>query len=107
MTLLDEVMTWAAIVAAQKACVAAEMTTRLKQPVRVGQRITITGEVTRQTSRLLLTAGSIVDEAGEVLLTATGKYVPMKDDDNRMCSEDFVVSPSSIHPDVVLGMSDA
>ena len=57
-TLLDEVMTWASIVAARRICVAAELATRLKKPIRVGQTLRVEGWVIRQTSRLILTEGA-------------------------------------------------
>ena len=48
-TLLDEVMTWASIVAARRICVAAELATRLKKPIHVGQTLRVEGWVVRQT----------------------------------------------------------
>ena len=41
MTLLDEAMTWAAILAAGRMCVAAELTTRLRRPMTAGDRLRI------------------------------------------------------------------
>ena len=103
MTLLDEVMTWAAIIAARRACVAAEMTTRLKKPVAVGQRIRAEGMVVSRKGRLIMTEGAMRDEAGAVLAAASGKYVPMAGEQIAICAEDFVISPESIHPAALLG----
>ncbi len=101
-TLLDEVMTWAAILAARRACVAAEVNTRLKEPIRVGQTLRVTGWVTRATSRLILTEGQIQCEQNKILISATGKYVPMPGDQVSLCAEDFVISSDAIHPDNLL-----
>jgi uncharacterized protein (TIGR00369 family) len=95
-TLLDEVMTWAAIVAARRACVAAEMTTRLKLPIEAGQPLRVEGSVTEGRSRLFLTEGVVLDEAGRIAATAAGKYVPMRPEEAALCSADFVEGEGAI-----------
>jgi len=102
MTLLDEVMTWAAIVATQRVCVAAEMNTRLKRPVAVGRELRVEGRVTEQKSRMLLTSGRITDPEGIELLTATGKYMPASTGDTSLCAEDFVQSEEALPLDRIL-----
>jgi uncharacterized protein (TIGR00369 family) len=102
MTLLDEVMTWAAILAARRACVAAEMTTRLLRPIAVGRRLRVEGRVTGGGLRLLMTEAAIRDESGETLATATGKYMPMRAAEATLCSEDFVAGPEAIPLDRLL-----
>jgi acyl-coenzyme A thioesterase PaaI-like protein len=101
-TLLDEVMTWSAIVAARRVCVAAELTTRLKKPIRVGQKLRVEGWVTRQTSRLILTEGVLLDADRQPLLTAEGKYMPMPKDQIALTEKDFVISPESISPNEIV-----
>jgi acyl-CoA hydrolase len=51
-TVLDEVMTWAAILAAGRVCVAAELTVRLKQPIRLGLQLRVEGWVAEADPRL-------------------------------------------------------
>ncbi len=92
MTLLDEVMTWAAILTLKGSCVAAELTVRLKKPVAVGQSLRVEGWITSAKTRLTLAEGRILDDGGEVLATATGKYVPMSADGHNLCVKDFVDS---------------
>jgi uncharacterized protein (TIGR00369 family) len=96
MTLLDEVMTWAAILSAKKACVAVEVTVRLKAPVAVGRRIRVEGWKGSGKSRVVVAEGRIVDEDGVVLATATGKYMAMPSDKVTFCSEDFVMGPDTV-----------
>lgn len=96
MTLLDEVMTWAAILARKQACVAAEMTTRLQRPVEVGQRVRAEAQVSASKSRLVLTSATLTDLEGARLASATGKYVPMPDGDVELCEKDFVPSPEAL-----------
>lgn len=102
-TLLDEVMTWAAILSVRRVCVAAELTTRLKQPVRVGARLRVEGWVARKSSRLILVEGRILDERGAVMAEAEGKYMPMPAAQAELTEKDFVVSPDAIHPSRVTG----
>jgi uncharacterized protein (TIGR00369 family) len=99
MTLLDEAMTWAAILRARRACVAAEMTTRLRRPIEVGQRLRVEAEVVEAGPRLLLTSGKITDPAGVVLAAATGKYVPMPEGQVQLCDKDFVSAPDTLRPE--------
>jgi len=103
MTLLDEVMTWAAMLAARKVCVAAEMSTRLRKPLAVNRPIRVEGRVSGGRPRLLVTTGLLLDENGETLVSASGKYVPMSMDNAASCSEDFVISPESIDLDELFG----
>lgn len=91
MTLLDEVMTWAAILALKRGCVSAEFTTRLKAPVQVGQRIRVSGTVTRARGRLALVEGEAVGDDGTIFATATGKYMPVSEDMQEAFVKDFVV----------------
>ncbi|MEI8138911.1 MAG: PaaI family thioesterase [bacterium] len=97
MTLLDEVMTWAAILTFKRACVAAELTVRLQQPILVGQSIRVEGWITRAKARLVEAGGRIVDSRQVVLATAVGKYVPMSGEGLRLCLKDFVESPGAIY----------
>ena len=96
MTLLDEVMTWAAILAARQTCVAAEVSVRLRRPIPTGLYIRVAGWGTDRRLRLALTSGEITDPQGTVLATATGKYSPMPAEGLHLCDKDFVISPESI-----------
>lgn len=102
-TLLDEVMTWASILSIRKVCVAAELTTRLKQPVKVGQRLRVEAWVARKGSRLILVEGRVTGGGGAVVATAEGKYMPMPEDQIELTEKDFVISPDAIHPSRITG----
>ena len=98
-TLLDEVMTWVAILETGAPCVAAEITTRLVKPVPEGTSLRCEGEVIRCGRRLILTAGTLLTADGQPAATATGKYVPMPATEGMaLCSDDFVLSPDAIDP---------
>lgn len=106
-TLIDEVMTWAAIVALRRPCVAAEMSFRLKHPITVGTKLLVTGWITENRRRILLTEGDIRDETGRVLVSATGKYVAMSSDGAQLCEKDFVDSPDVIPPQMLFNGDEA
>lgn len=97
MTLLDEVMTWAAILTLRRACVAAELTVRLKEPVTAGQRIRVEGWISAARTRLVAAEGAVLDPAGRVLAVASGKYVAMPAEGASLCTKDFVDSDESVH----------
>ncbi len=95
-TVVDEVMTWAAILYARRACVAAELSVRMLRPITVGQRLRFEGDVAAGKARLIQTRGRILDEAGTVFFEATGKFVPMAASVAAACAADFVEGPDAI-----------
>ena len=103
MTLLDEVMTWAAIAGARRACVAAEVTVRLRQPIHVGRKLRVEGRAVTIRPRLIVTEGRILDSELRVLVEASGKYMPMPADQVPLCSEDFVAGPDTVDLDELMG----
>lgn len=96
MTLLDEVMTWAAILTLRRATVAAELTVRLKRPIAVGRTLRVEGWTGDAKSRLVLAEGRVIDGDGQVLATATGKYTPMPAAGLSLCVKDFIESPEAL-----------
>jgi uncharacterized protein (TIGR00369 family) len=97
-TLLDEVMTWAAIVHSRKVFVAAEISIRFLGPIFVGDRVRVEGWVNKISSRLCLTEGMIKNSDGKVLVSAVGKFMPMSPDYAKHVQEDFVFRPGAIDP---------
>ena len=95
-TLLDEVMTWAAIIGARKPCVAAEVNSRLKRPVPAGRPLRIEAGIECVKSRLVCTTARMTDLNGDELATATGKYMLMDGNQAVFCAEDFVEDPNEI-----------
>ena len=98
MTLLDEVMTWAAICAAGRVCVAADFSARLLRPIRLDQTIRVEGWLARDAKRILFTEGQILDADGQIYLTATGKYMPMPVEQIELTEKDFVHSSEALDP---------
>ncbi|HBA85744.1 MAG TPA: hypothetical protein DCZ95_16805 [Verrucomicrobia bacterium] len=101
-TLLDEIMTWAAIVNARRACVAAEVTARLKKPIGVGQVLRAEAWVTKSSSRVILVESELKSPEGDLFLLASGKYMPMPEAQVHLTAKDFIVSPDALHPDDIM-----
>jgi len=90
-TLLDEIMTWACAVQARRFAYCAELKVRYLQPVRPRERVLATAELAaNRRGRLFETKADLRDEAGVVLATATGKYLPLKDTEASGMATDFV-----------------
>ena len=96
MTLLDEVMTWAAILASRKPCVAAEVNSRLRKPVSAGEQVRVIAEVETVKSKVVCTSARMETADGTVLATATGKYMPMGGKELAFNAGDFVEGPGAI-----------
>ncbi len=77
-TVLDEIMVWAVAVAARRFAYCAEMTVRFQRPARPGEELTVTAELTTNRRGKLFEAKSELRAPnGEVIATATGKYLPI------------------------------
>ncbi len=96
-TLLDEIMTWVCVVHARRFAYCAELKVRYLLPVRPGQQIVATAElVANRRGRLFETRAKMQDHAGTVLATATGKYLPLRDEDAAGMTTDFLGDLNSV-----------
>ena len=78
-TVLDEIMVWACAVQTKKFGYCAEMTVRFQAPLRPGQIAKATAElVANRKGKVLEACAELRDEAGRLLASATGKYLPLK-----------------------------
>ena len=77
-TVLDEIMVWACAVRTGKFSYCAEMKVRYVSPVRPGEETIATAElVANRRQRLFEAKGELRSLTGQLLATATGKYVPV------------------------------
>ncbi len=96
-TLLDEVMVWACGVQTKRFAYCAELTVRFLEPIKPGDELLATGELTaNRRNRLFETSGRLENQAGTVLATATAKYLPIKGDILSEMLGDFAESTSSL-----------
>lgn len=72
-SLLDEVMI-KAVIAKGPVVVTVGMEIAFKKPVKIGQKILLTGKMTEQKKRIILTEGEAHLANGDIVATASGKY---------------------------------
>jgi uncharacterized protein (TIGR00369 family) len=96
-TLLDEIMVWACAVQTKRFGYCAEMTARFLKPLRPGEEIIATGELSaNRRNKILEAKAEVRNQAGELLASATGKYLPVKASDLSDMATDFVGSPAEV-----------
>ena len=94
-TVLDEIMVWACAVRTRRFAFCAELSVRYLRPVRPGQALLLRGEFeANRRERIFETKAELLDEAGQPLASATGKYVPVKETDVTKMAADFVGDPA-------------
>ncbi len=73
--LLDEVMAWSMYAAQQVIGMTAKMETHYRQPVSLGEPLTVRGQVTRSRGRRLEVRATIEDGVGACLVEADGLFL--------------------------------
>jgi uncharacterized protein (TIGR00369 family) len=90
-TLLDEIMVWACAVQTGKFGFCAEMTVRFQRPALPDSELVVEAElVENRRDRVFEAKADIRNEAGELLASATGKYMPIQDADFQALQEDLI-----------------
>jgi uncharacterized protein (TIGR00369 family) len=77
--LLDEIMI-KAVLGRGRLVVTGRMTVHYHKPIRLGHPLTLQGTVKHERNRLVETEGTIADEEGVILASATGTYVEVTGD---------------------------
>jgi len=78
-TVLDEIMVWACVTQTKRFAYCAEMTVRFQNPLRPGEETLATAElVANRRDRIFEVKSELKHSAGQILATATGKYIPVK-----------------------------
>ncbi len=90
-TVLDEIMVWACVVGTKKFAYCAELNVRYVKPLAPDQEVTVTSElVADRKGRLFEAKATVLDAAGEPMVQATGKYMPIREADAALMMADFV-----------------
>jgi uncharacterized protein (TIGR00369 family) len=90
-TLLDEIMVWACAVTTRKFGFCAEMTVRYQRPATPGEALVAEAElVANRRGRIFEAKAELRNAAGEMLASATGKYMPIRDADLAELQRDLV-----------------
>jgi acyl-coenzyme A thioesterase PaaI-like protein len=95
-TVLDEVMTWAALIASRRACFAAEFTVRLRRPLAPETSCVAVGRLAAARRRVFDTEAWLRDEAETVYASAAGRYLPIRPDQLGAMRHDFVTGEGSL-----------
>jgi uncharacterized protein (TIGR00369 family) len=103
-TLLDETMAWAPVLVTGRFYVTAEMTIRYLKPFPMERELVVEAWTERNTRRLAFTAGEVRDDHGVLYARATGKYIPLSEDESRSIAEQLLYWPDSVK---ILGASGA
>lgn len=96
-TLLDEIMVWACGVRTKRFSFCAELNVRFLQPARPGEEVIAVGELVENRRNKLFEAKADLRNPQNVLLaTATGKYLPLKEEAAAEMLSDFVEDAEKI-----------
>jgi len=82
--LLDEAMFWAAAVGLHKTVVTAELQVRYSKPVPIGEPVRVEAHLLEAKRRTARTRGILLNEMGDVLVKAEGKYVAIQSDNSSL-----------------------
>lgn len=90
-TVMDEIMVWACAARTRRFAYCAEMNVRFLRPVVPAQELTVVGRLTEdRRGRIFLASSEVRDGSGAVCVTATGKYMPIKEAEMEGLSVDLV-----------------
>lgn len=93
-TLLDEIMVWACAVQTKRFAYCAELNVRFIAPARPGEELIATAELAaNRRDKIYEAKGELKTSTGQLVATATGKYLPIKIDDATEMATDFVDDP--------------
>ena len=94
-TLLDEIMVWSCAVQTKRFDYCAELNVSFVKSARPGEEVFATAElVENRRNKIFEAKGEVRNAAGELLTSATGKYIPIRETDMTEMARDFVDDPS-------------
>jgi len=94
-TVLDEAMVWAATWTGRRFCLCGEMNVRFRRKVAVGEHVDVEASVIQSRPRLLKTIGTVSSSGGQLLVEASGKYVPLEEVRHRAVVQTFDNDPNT------------
>ena len=96
---LDEAMFWAATHSVGRMHMSVEMTVRYRSKVRVGEQYQIHARLEKTARSICRTRAEVLDAAGNVCATASGKYLPLPIEDEAAVMQDFRVDDGTVAPE--------
>jgi acyl-coenzyme A thioesterase PaaI-like protein len=101
-TVLDEAMVWAATWSGKRFCLCGELSVRFRRPAIVGQPTIAKATIESHAPRLIKTTATLHDPTGQLLATATGKYVPVPTDHNAKLVKSLINDPQTAESAAIL-----
>jgi acyl-coenzyme A thioesterase PaaI-like protein len=96
-TVLDEAMVWAVGVRTKRFAYCAELNVRFLQPARPHEELMVVAElVDNRRNKLFQAKGELQNLQGAVHASATGKYLPIKEDTLAELLSDFAESTENL-----------
>jgi len=96
-TVLDEAMVWAVGVRTKRFSYCAELNVRFLQPARPREELMVVAElVDNRRNKLFQAKAELQNPRGAVHAAATGKYLPIKEDNMAEMLSEFVESTESL-----------
>ena len=96
-TLLDEIMVWACAVPTRRFSYCAELNVRFASPLKPEQAVIARAQLKQdKRGRLFEASAELRTESGELIATATGKYLPIKEEVIREMLDDLVGDESGL-----------
>ncbi len=93
-TVLDEAMVWAATWAGGRFCLCGELSVRYRRPAIDGHPLKVLASVASQRPKLIEVTGELINEEGEVIAEASGKFVPVSAQSNRDIVDTLLPEPA-------------
>lgn len=102
MSILDELMGWAATMQTGEFSVSAEISTRFLKPVPLHTPLVARAQMTQRRGRVWYAHGEIVDEQGTVYVRAVGKYVSIGKERTADILKLMIHDPDAVSPEDLL-----
>jgi uncharacterized protein (TIGR00369 family) len=99
MSILDELMGWAATMQTGEFSMSAEISTRFLKPVPIHTPLTARAQMTQRRGRVWYAHGEIVDERDIVYVRATGKYVSIGKERTAEVLKLMIHDPDAVSPE--------
>lgn len=94
-TVVDEAMVWAATWAGKRFCLCGELSVRYLKTASAEVTYRFEATVESKRSRLITTTCRMSNDAGELIATATGKYLPLTAEQHQEVVKTFLVEEGS------------
>jgi uncharacterized protein (TIGR00369 family) len=96
-SVLDEIMVWACAVGTRRFAFCAELNVRFVKSARPGEETLASAElVENRRNKIFKAKAQLRNAAGELLASATGKYLPLKEVEETRMAADFVGDPRQV-----------